>query len=138
MIALDTSTLVAIVAEEPDADIFKDAMGRADGLLIGVPTVLELRMVLAGRVGPERADAMIDAVLGDAIIRRVDFDQKHLAAAIRAFDRYGKGRHPASLNFGDCMAYAVARVAGCPLLYKGEDFVQTDIRSALAAWPEGA
>ena len=106
-------------------------MARADGMVVGVPTLLELRMVLAGRVGLDRAEAMIDALLFDAI-RRVDFDQRHLAAAIAAFDRYGKGRHPASLNFRDCMAYAVATVAGCPLLYKGDDFAATDIRSAVA------
>jgi ribonuclease VapC len=131
LIALDTSALVAILAEEPEAERFKDAMARAEGLLIGVPTVLELRMLLTGRSGPERANAMIEAVLTDAV--RVDFDRRHLAAAVSAFDRYGKGRHPASLNFGDCMAYAVAAVAGCPLLYKGEDFARTDIGSALVA-----
>lgn len=131
MIAVDTSALVAIIAREPEAEVIEGAMERAADLLIGMPTVLELRMVLAGRVGPERAAAMIDSVL-TSDVRRVDFDQKHLAAAITAFDRYGKGRHRAALNLCDCMAYAVAKVAGCPLLYKGEDFARTDVKSALA------
>ena len=123
---------LAIVAREPEADVFKEQMERADGLLIGIPTVLELRMVLAGRAGSAQADIMINAMLTSNILR-IDFNQDHLREAIVAFDHYGKGRHPAALNFGDCMAYAVAKVAGCPLLYKGADFASTDIRSALEA-----
>lgn len=131
MIALDTSALIAILLEEPDGDVFAEVLKRADGLLIGMPTLLELRMVLTGRVGRARADTVVNTILADEV-QRIAFGEEHLRAAVDAFDRFGKGRrHPAQLNFGDCMAYAVAKVAGCPLLYKGDDFAATDIRSAL-------
>jgi ribonuclease VapC len=105
-------------------------MTAAPKMLVGTPTRLEARMVLTGRGGAEAADAALAAIFADPAIQVIEFTTAHLAAAIDAFDRYGKGRHPAGLNYGDCMAYAVARVAGCPLLYKGEDFARTDIRPA--------
>lgn len=129
MIALDTSAIVALIRHEPDAERISARMAEASQMLIGRPTELELHLVTAGKIGEAAARAAIGRVLMG--VQCVDFDEAHLAAATVAFDRFGKGRHPASLNFGDCMAYAVARVAGCPLLYKGEDFARTDIRSAL-------
>lgn len=129
MIALDTSALVAILHREPEAASFADLL-RSQRALIGSPTVLELRMLTSSRSPAGTADEATEllAIIGCDL---VPFDEDHLRAAERAFDRFGKGRHPAALNFGDCMAYAVAVVAGCPLLYKGEDFARTDIRSAL-------
>ena len=129
MIALDTSAIVALLCDEPEAEQIAACMEKASTLLIGRPTELELHLVSTGKVGEAAARAGIGRILRDT--QRVDFGEAHLAAATAAFDRFGKGRHPASLNYGDCMAYAVARVAGCPLLYKGEDFAGTDIRSAL-------
>jgi len=129
VIALDTSAIVAILRNEQGAERFAEAMGSASHRLIGRPTEIELHIVMQGRAGAEPVDALIAKFL--RTVERVDFDGHHVAAATAAFDRFGKGRHPASLNYGDCMAYAVARVAGCPLLYKGEDFARTDIRSAL-------
>lgn len=128
MIALDTSAIVAVLQNEPDADRIADRMSAATHLLIGVPTELELHLVTASKVGEASARAATERLLAD--VERISFDGIHLAAARAAFDHYGKGRHQASLNYGDCMAYAVAYVAGCPLLYKGEDFARTDIRSA--------
>ena len=128
MIAIDTSALVAILYHEPEAGRFLD-VARSRRTLIGYPTLLELRMVTSGRsssVPPQRALGLIELLDCEPVA----FDAEHLRAAERAFDRFGKGRHPASLNFGDCMAYAVAAVAGCPLLFKGDDFARTDIRSA--------
>lgn len=130
MIAIDSSALVAIALREPDADRFRAAVKASPHHLIGAPTLLELRIVLTTKLGVDIAAQMLTLVVPDRC-RIIAFDEAHAAVAITAFDRFGKGRDPASLNYGDCMAYAVARVAGCPLLYKGEDFARTDIRSAL-------
>ncbi|MEH3157873.1 MAG: type II toxin-antitoxin system VapC family toxin [Sphingomonas taxi] len=129
MIAIDTSAIVAVLRGEPEAERFAEIMASEVRLLIGCPTELELHIVTRAKAGSAAADTSIATIL--RTVERVAFDDAHLAAATAAFDRFGKGRHPASLNYGDCMAYAVARVAGCPLLYKGEDFARTDIRSAL-------
>ena len=129
MIALDTSAIIAVLRNEPEAGRIVEMMSFASRLLIGRPTELELHLVTTNKIGDASARASIAAILAD--VERVDFDAAHLAAATAAFDRFGKGRHPASLNYGDCMAYAVAQIAGCPLLYKGEDFARTDIRPAL-------
>lgn len=130
MIALDTSALVAIALREPDMADFKDVIEAADALLIGTPTLLELRLVLSGKFGTREIEPMLDLAVPPGT-RVVPFDAAHLTVAAEAFRTFG-GR-PARLNFGDCMAYAVAKVAGCPLLYKGGDFARIDIRSALAA-----
>ncbi len=131
MIALDTSAIVAIALAEAEAPTMSARMSVASAIIIGTPTRLEAHMVLTGRVGPIAAQRALALILDNPQIRVVDFGAAHLTAATGAFDRFGKGRHPASLNFGDCMSYAVAAVAGCPLLYKGQDFALTDIRSAL-------
>ena len=128
MIAVDTSAIIAIALAEPEAERFDHVLSTEPCIIIGVPTLLEARMVLAGRFGPttgEKAMAML--VDGWQVI---PFTADHLAAATGAFDRFGKGRHAARLNYGDCMAYAVAKVAGCPLLYKGDDFARTDMAAA--------
>lgn len=130
MIALDTSALVAILTKEPEADAFAAVIRSADHVVIGLPTLFELHIVLAGRSGPKASAAAIETLMVPQI-KQTAFDHRHGAAAVDAFVRFGKGRHPARLNFGDCMAYATAKVADCPLLYKGDDFGQTDIRSAL-------
>lgn len=131
MIALDSSAIVAIILAEPEAAALVQRMASADILLIGTPTEVETRMVLTARGDASPADRALLRVLGQPHIRRIDFTQQHAAAATDAFLRFGKGRHPAGLNYGDCMAYAIAAVAGCPLLYKGDDFARTDIRPAL-------
>ena len=130
MIALDSSALVAIAFGEPDADTFIRTIAGTDGLLIGAPTVLEVRLVLTGKLGRQDVDGAMEIAIAPHF-RIVPFDEEHLAVAADAHRRFS-GR-PARLNFGDCMAYAVAKVAGCPLLYKGENFARTDIRSAVAA-----
>lgn len=105
-----------------------EALSRAERVLIGSPTLLEARIVASGKAA--RLPADLDQLLFDIGAEIVDFAAAHVDAATDAFLRFGKGRHPAGLNYGDCMAYAVARVAGCPLLYKGEDFARTDVRAA--------
>ncbi len=130
MIAIDTSALIAILLDEPETDAMLAAIAAADIALIGRPTAFELHLVATGKSRPTMT-AEAAELIGLTHFTMVDFDAAHLTAATGAFDRFGKGRHPASLNFGDCMSYAVAAVAGCPLLYKGQDFALTDIRSAL-------
>jgi ribonuclease VapC len=131
LIALDSSALVAIAADEPDAKPFAQAV--ADNrCIIGTPTLLELHMVLRDRAG-EIGLQLLEALMRRRNVERVDFTEAHFRLAAAAFDRYGRGGgHPARLNFGDCMAYAVAKAHRVPLLYKGDDFAHTDIASALA------
>lgn len=128
MIAVDTSALMAILKQEPEAVAFIDVIDRADRVVIGTPTLLEARIV-AGQQRPP-VDDLLDELLFDIGAETIDFTGAHLDAATDAFRRFGKGRHPAGLNYGDCMAYAVAKVTGCGLLFKGEDFPRTDVRRA--------
>jgi len=128
LIAVDTSALIAILFDEPEAEAFIALIGAHDRALVGAPTALEFRMV-ALRQANSAEDAA--AMLGEPPFEIVPFGEAHGAAALRAFTRFGRGRHPAQLNFGDCMAYAVAEVAGCPLLFKGDDFSRTDIKPAV-------
>ena len=97
---------------------------------MSVANMLEVSMVVEGRGGAE-AGHELDAFLQRAEIEPAPVTAEHLKAARRAWRRFGKGRHPAALNFGDCFAYALAQVVGEPLLYKGEDFARTDIPAAL-------
>ncbi|MFG1373180.1 type II toxin-antitoxin system VapC family toxin [Xanthobacter oligotrophicus] len=129
MIAVDTSALVAMALGEPEADAFARIIAR-ETALIGTPTLLETRMVLVNRIG-DHALAFIDAIIHRPSIRPVAFSLQLSDLAAEAFDRFGKGRHPAGLNFGDCMAYAVAKAHDVPLLFKGDDFSCTDVRVLL-------
>ena len=130
MIAVDTSALVAILKSEADASSFTDALNDAETLRIGAATRFELLLVMAniqGQEGVDDAKALLDAYRFECI----DFTEEMSDAAAQAFLKFGKSRHPAKLNFGDCMAYALAESLDAPLLFKGDDFAQTDIRSAL-------
>ncbi|WP_371818687.1 type II toxin-antitoxin system VapC family toxin [Rhodomicrobium sp. Az07] len=131
MIAVDSSALVAILRLEPDAKALLGALVAARGRVISALNVLETSLVLAGREGDGSVFAPLDAFIAEAGIEIVSFDAGQAAAARAAFLRYGKGRHPAALNFGDCAAYALARSRGVPLLFKGDDFAKTDIAAAL-------
>jgi ribonuclease VapC len=125
MIALDSSALLAIVLEEAEGLDFTHALARHD-CVIGAPTLLEAQLAAAARAG-ERAPAVVRRILSKPNIEVVDFTSEHAAIAFDAFERFGRDRHPAKLNFGDCMAYAVATAANAPLLFKGGDFALTDI-----------
>ena len=126
---LDSSAIVAIHLREPGHERLIDRIDAAEVVVVGVPTLLETAMVLTTRLGHD-ARPMLFAFLRRLDAEVVPFNQEHLDAALSAFIRFGRGRHPASLNFGDCMAYAVASVAGMPLLFSGEDFKRTDIAQA--------
>jgi ribonuclease VapC len=130
LIALDSSALVAIAIDEPDAKLFAEAVSN-NRCIIGTPTLVELHMVLRDRAG-DIGVQLVEALLKRRNLARMDFTEAHFRLAAAAFDRYGRGRHPAKLNFGDCMAYAVAKAHGVPLLYKGDDFARTDIAAAHA------
>lgn len=130
MIAVDTSALAALIFSESEAPIFARRLARERRIIIGTPTALETRMVVFGRTGT--ADLIeVDRILGRPEIEVVAWSTDHAALAFDAFRRFGKGNHRASLNYGDCMSFAVARLADAPLLYKGDDFARTDIISAL-------
>jgi ribonuclease VapC len=129
VIAVDTSALVAIVLGEPDAETMLDTL-RSGHAIVGAPTLLEATIVVEARQGPDAARdlrLLVDAAVDEV----VPFGPDHALAATQAWRRFGKGRHPAGLNFGDCLAYAVAHLADRPLLFKGDDFAATDIASAL-------
>jgi ribonuclease VapC len=129
VIAIDSSALLAIVLKEPEREAFATVI-RANRCVIGAMTALESHIVLRDRLGAEGVE-FLDRLLARPQIALVGFEETLLPIARLAFDRYGKGRHHAGLNFGDCMSYAVAKAKDVPLLFKGDDFRFTDIRSAL-------
>lgn len=126
MIALDTSAIVAILLDEPEAETFKTVL-RQETVMIGWPTLFETRTVLTAKrfSNPGEIVARFSQAPN---ITPVDFDGQHYGAAEQALERYGKGRHSAGLNMGDCFSYAVAAIAKAPLLFKGHDFGQTDLK----------
>lgn len=126
MIAIDTSVILAMALNEPEAEQFQHLLQR-EAIIIGWPTLLELRMVLTGK-GFANASAIVDQLTNLPNVTAVAFDQAHYRAAEKAFEKFGKGRHPAGLNMGDCFSYAVAEVAKAPILFKGHDFGQTDLK----------
>ncbi|MDR6758757.1 ribonuclease VapC [Mycoplana sp. BE70] len=126
---IDTSVLAAIAFNEPEATAFRERIADDPVRLISAATVLEAAMVIETRLG-EAAGADLDLWLYKADVEVVPVTAEHADRARRAWRRYGKGRHPASLNFGDCFSYALAALTGEPLLYKGNDFSQTDIEAA--------
>lgn len=133
MIVVDTSALVAIAFAEPERATFVDVIETSGKALISSVSVVEARMVVHGRRG-HRAVVMLDDLLRLPAFELVAPGSAETDAAYAAFVAYGKGSgHPAGLNFGDVFSYALAKVRGLPLLFKGDDFAQTDIASALVA-----
>lgn len=125
---VDTSALLAILQDEPERRSFNEAIEAADSRRMSVATFVEVSIVIDARLGAA-GQRDLDLFLERAAIELVDVDVEQARTARRAFTRYGKGRHPAGLNFGDCFAYALAAVLGEPLLFKGEDFSKTDVNS---------
>lgn len=129
MIAVDTSAIVAMAFDEAEAEPFTRLIVERSAI-VGTPTLVEASAVLS-RLRSDIAEAFLARLVATPAIRTVDFTFEMAAAARRAFQLYGKGRgHPARLNFGDCLSYAVAKVHGLPLLFKGDDFARTDVASA--------
>lgn len=127
---IDTSALIAILFGEPDANLFAEALDSAPVRLMSAVTRVELSFVVEGRKGPAgRAD--LELLLRDADFDIVSVTPQQADIAIDAFRRFGRSRHRAGLNIGDCFSYALAVASNHPLLFKGDDFAHTDLRSAL-------
>lgn len=123
---IDTSALVAILQKEPERRPFIEAIEAADSRLMAVATFVEISIVIEARHGAEGLRDL-DHFISRAAIELVPVDAEHGKLARSAFSRFGKGRHRAGLNYGDCFSYALASQTGEPLLFKGEDFIHTDI-----------
>jgi ribonuclease VapC len=126
---LDSSAIVAIFLQEPGHEEIRAKINSAGEVGIGAPTLVECAIVLTARLGSD-SRGMLARFLEEANITIVPFTEQYFGMAVGAWMRFGKGRHPASLNFGDCLAYAVARLTSMPLLCVGEDFPQTDLTIA--------
>jgi ribonuclease VapC len=124
-LVVDTSALVAIALGESGSDRLATHLFEADASYFSAPSLLELGIVLEGRT-PQAID-IAQRLMRDLSVYVVPFDEKLAGRAMGAFRRFGKGRHPAGLNFGDCCTYALAEERGLPLLCVGEDFAQTDL-----------
>lgn len=127
---IDSSAVISILRLENDHREYLTAIIAADRRLISAPNYVEIVMVFAGSQRPAILERL-DSFLRESAINIIPFTANHALAAREAFLRYGKGRHPAGLNFGDCIAYATAKLERMPLLFKGEDFRRTDVEPAL-------
>lgn len=126
-VVVDTSAIVAVVLGEPDAERFAAALVRHRGqLLLSAATHVELGIVVEARHGPGGTQEL-EALLTRLTVSVEPFDAVQSTVALAAWRRFGKGRHPAGLNLGDCYSYALAKSRGAPLLFKGHDFSQTDV-----------
>lgn len=123
---IDSSAILAVIGKEPGHERIVHELAASFGIRIGAPTRLETGIVLTARFGP-RGRTVLARFLQENSIQTVAFDDAHADAALEAYSRFGKGRHRAALNFGDCCTYAIASVAGEPLLCLGDDFTQTDL-----------
>jgi len=126
---VDTSAIIAILFQEPGFEELINKLGRSRTLGIGMPTLAETCIVLTNRIG-EQAAGMLEGFLREIDGIEIPFGEDHWREACTAYQRYGRGKHPARLNFGDCLSYSVAKLAGQPLLFVGNDFSRTDIESA--------
>lgn len=130
MIVVDTSALFAIATEEDERDQFVDILDNADAAICSAITYVETVMVLTGR-STRTTRASVKALFETFRIDIAPVDEALMEAAVTAFDVYGKGRHRARLNLADCFTYALASSLNAPLLFKGDDFAQTDV---VPAW----
>lgn len=131
---VDSSAVVAVLMQEHEGPAFVDALASTRTAIIGAPGLLEVQMVLL-REFPDTVEAELERFLSTFDVTVSTFGPEEYRHAAAAFRRYGKGRHPARLNFGDCMAYAVSKATGEPLLFKGADFTKTDVERHPASAP---
>jgi ribonuclease VapC len=117
------------VLQEPGAEVILEKLRGAQVVGVSAATLAETAIVLQARL-PVDAQAVIDRFVGDFDVEVVDFGDRHWREAVDAYRRFGRGRHRAALNFGDCLSYATARVSGQPLLFVGGDFAHTDVQIA--------
>ena len=130
MLYVDTSAALAIVLGEPGFEAFASAISASESLRISAASFLEASMVAEIRAG-DRGLRQFDSFIRESELTVEPVTHEHALLAREGFSKYGNGRHPAGLNFGDCFAYALAKSTGEPLLFKGEDFRQTDVVAAL-------
>jgi ribonuclease VapC len=123
---LDTSAILAVVFKEPGFEVVLDKIAAADVIAIGAPTAVEAGIVLDARLGGIGRGALV-RLLHEWAVSVVPFGDDHWKQAADAYARFGRGRHKAALNFGDCLSYAVAKIADQPLLCVGTDFSRTDL-----------
>jgi ribonuclease VapC len=126
---LDSSAIVAIVCREQGYERILEKIENAQTILIGAPTVAETELTLTVKLGRD-ANILVEEFLAVTQTDVAPFTREHVSAFFEGFLRFGKGRHAARLNMGDCFTYAIAKVAGMPVLLTGNDFSQTDIMSA--------
>lgn len=126
---VDSSALVAIALDEEMAEELLFKLSTSELPAIGAPTLTEVALVLQTRLG-KTSDKLVERLVRTFKIQVIPFTEAHALEAAAAHRRFGRGRHPARLNFGDCMTYAVAKIAGEPLLCVGDDFPQTDLELA--------
>ena len=127
---IDTSALLAILKVEPEALAFVDALKEPSPRRLSTATLLETRIVVERQLGPA-GQAELDLLLSRAAVTAVPLEELHVHWALQGWRRYGKGRHPAALNLGDCFSYGLAKALNAPLLFKGTDFAATDVTAAL-------
>jgi ribonuclease VapC len=128
---LDTSAIVAILLSEPERDIFTRLVETSRPIAVSVVTFHEAAVVMAGKKRGSHGAALVDDLIGDTAAEIVSLDVEGSLLARAAYFRFGRGFHPAGLNFADCFSYALAKARGEPLLFKGDDFFKTDI---VPAW----
>jgi ribonuclease VapC len=126
---VDSSAIVAIVLREADYEALLRKMAAAETIAVPAPIVFETAMVLTIKLGGDGL-ARVHEFLREVGASTMAFTDQHASAAYEAYHRYGKGRHPAALNFGDCLSYAASKVSGHPLLFVGKDFTKTDVVAA--------
>jgi ribonuclease VapC len=125
-VILDASAILAVLLREPGCEDLLRLITESQVVAAGAPTLVETALVLSSRMR-KNARVLLNEFLREAEVEIISFTRDHYEVAVDAFERYGKGRHSAALNFGDCMTYAVARISGMPLLFTGKDFSKTDI-----------
>lgn len=126
---IDSSAFLAILQDEPESQLFRERILADTTRIVSAPTLLELSTVVLARQGEVGLITLQD-FLRKGTIETAPFQPEHVPPALDAFRRFGKGRHRAGLNFGDCFAYALAKATNEPLLFKGDGFIYTDVASA--------
>lgn len=123
---IDSSALLAIMFRDSGFELLVDKLLSADAVAVGTPTVAETGVVLTARLG-SAADGMLERLLDEFEIQEIPFGELHWREAVDGYRKFGKGRHAAGLDFGDCLTYATAHLSGEPLLFVGTDFTLTDL-----------
>lgn len=135
---IDASAIIALAQNEPSARQIAAALISDPQPVIPAPTATECLIVLTSRLGPT-GRTVYERIRSEFHITVGHYVEEHVVAALQAFTKYGKGRHPAALNFGDCMSYAAANISGEPLLAIGNDFANTDLKfddGVVGYWPQ--